>query len=304
MDDLAYFPSGTQTYVGCLASGLRVRWYERRPEGKFEDPGAPTVLCLHGFPELAVSWREQLAGLSDRYRVVAPDMRGYGGTDAPSRVRDYKLEILTRDVVELIDALGVDKVHLVGHDWGGAIAWEVGQHHGDRLHTLSVINCPPVPIMLSQLWRLDQLRRSWYMLFFQLPFMPERMLTSDPERVVPRMLKRNASNPAPFGPAALEPYIRQVRERGLPGVNYYRAALRRLPRRLKPIDVPTRLIWGLQDPALGPWFADPEQYHRFVRNFERTLIEDAGHFPQLEAAEQVNAALREQFERGAQVASA
>lgn len=300
MDDLAYFPSGTRTYVGCLASGLRVRWYERRPD----DRNAPTVLCLHGFPELAVSWREQLAGLSDRYRVVAPDMRGYGGTDAPSRIRDYNLDRLTRDIVELIDALGVDKVHLVGHDWGGAIAWEVGQHHGDRLHTLAVINCPPVPVMLSQLRRLEQLRRSWYMLFFQLPILPERLLTSDPEHRVPQMFKRNASNTAPFDPASLEPYIRQVRERGLPGVNYYRAALRRLPRRMRPIDVPTRLIWGLQDPALGPWFAEPELYTRFVSKFERTLIDEAGHFPQLEAPDQVNAALREHFERASQAAAA
>lgn len=300
MDDLAYFPSGTQTYVGCLASGLRVRWYERRPSA---DRTAPTVLCLHGFPELAVSWREQIAGLSDRYRVVAPDMRGYGGTDAPSRIRDYDLDLLTRDVVELIDALGVHKVHLVGHDWGGAIAWEVAQRHGDRLHTLTAINCPPVQVLLKELRRVDQLRRSWYMMFFQLPYLPERMLTEDPEATVPRMFKANARNKLPFGPAQLEPYVRQVRERGLPGINYYRAALRRWPGRLGRIDVPTRLIWGMRDPALGPWFTNPEHY-QFVADFERTLIEDAGHFPQLEAPERVNAALREQFERVAQAAAA
>lgn len=305
MDDLAYFPSGTQTYVGCLASGLRVRWYERRPApASMSAADVPTVLCLHGFPELAVSWREQLAGLSDRYRVVAPDMRGYGGTDAPSRIRDYDLELLTRDVVELIDALGVHKVHLVGHDWGGAIAWEVGQRHGDRLHTLTVINCPPVQILLKQLRRFDQLRRSWYMAFFQLPYLPERILTEDPEASVPRMFKANARNMQPFGPAQLEPYVRQVRERGLPGINYYRAAARRWPRRLGRIDVPTRLIWGMRDPALGPWFAEPELYERFVGDFTRTLIDDAGHFPQLEAPERVNAALREHFERIEQAVAA
>jgi len=293
MDDLAYFPSGTQTYVGCLASGLRVRWYERGASGG----ELPTVLCLHGFPELAVSWREQLAGLSDSFRVVAPDMRGYGGTDAPSRVRDYDLDLLTRDVVELIDALGVAKVHLVGHDWGGAIAWEVGQRHGDRLHSLTAINCPPVQIMLGQLRRFEQLRRSWYFLFFQLPYLPERMLTKDPEATVARVFETNARNREAFAGAKLEPYIRQLRERGAPGINYYRAAARRWPRRLAPIDVPTRLIWGLRDPALGPWFADPSLYESFVRNFDRRLLEDVGHYPQLEAADQVNAALREHFER-------
>jgi pimeloyl-ACP methyl ester carboxylesterase len=296
MDDLAYFPSGTQTYVGCLASGLRVRWYERRPTDD-----AATVLCLHGFPELAVSWREQFAGLADRYRVVAPDMRGYGGTDAPSRIRDYNLELLTRDVVELIDALGVDKVHLVGHDWGAAIAWEVGQRHGDRLHTLTAINCPPIQIMLKQLRRLDQLRRSWYMVLFQLPYLPERMLN---EETVPRLFKAGACNRSPFGPAQLEPYLRQVRERGLPGLNYYRAAIRRWPGRLTPIDVPTRLIWGMRDPALGPWFTDPALYQGFVSKFDRALIDCAGHFPQLEAPDQVNAALREHFEQVEQAAAA
>lgn len=300
MDDLAYFPSGTETFVGCLASGLRVRWYERRSS----NASVPTVLCLHGFPELAVSWREQLAGLSDSFRVVAPDMRGYGGTDAPSKVRDYDLDILTRDVVELIDALGVDKVHLVGHDWGGAIAWEVGQRHGDRLHTLSVINCPPAQVMLKQLRRFDQLRRSWYMLFFQLPYVPERMLTKDPEATVPRVFRGNARNTAPFTQAALEPYVRQLRDRGLPGINYYRAAARRWPRRLSRIDVPTRLIWGLRDPALGPWFADPTLYEHWVTSFDRRLLEDAGHYPQIEAPDEVNAALREHFERVTRAAAA
>lgn len=299
MDDLAYFPSGTQTYVGCLASGLRVRWYERGSKAA----DTPTVLCLHGFPELAVSWREQLAGLSDSFRVVAPDMRGYGGTDAPSRVRDYSREQLTRDVVELIDALGVAKVHLVGHDWGGAIAWEVGQRHGDRLHTLTVINCPPVQILIKQMRRLAQLRRSWYILFFQLPYLPERMLTHDPEAICARLFKANAHNTEPFTPAMLEPYVRQLRDRGVAGINYYRAAARRLPRRLTPIEVPTRLIWGLRDPALGPWFADPSLYESWVRNFDRVLLEDAGHYPPQEAAEQVNAALREHFAR-VQIAAA
>ncbi|PRQ02148.1 Fluoroacetate dehalogenase [Enhygromyxa salina] len=292
MDDLAHFPPGTQTYVGCLVSGLRVRWYERGPER--ED--APTVLCLHGFPELAVSWHEQLAALGDDYRVVAPDMRGYGGTDAPSRVRDYTLDILARDTVELIDALGVDKVHLVGHDWGGAVAWEVAQRYGARLHSLSVLNCPPLQIMVKELRRLEQVRRSWYVFFFQLPWLPERRMRGNPE-LITEVMRNNAYNREPFTHERLEPYIRQVRERGLPGINYYRAALRHLLRRLVPIHVPTRLIWGLRDHALGPWFADPTHYESWVDPFDRVLLEDAGHFPAQEAAKEVNAALREHFER-------
>jgi epoxide hydrolase 4 len=302
MDDLAYFPPGTQTFVGCLVSGLRVRWYERGPGGEGEPSKAPseapTVLCLHGFPELAVSWREQLAGLSDRYRVVAPDMRGYGGTDAPPRVRDYSIDILARDVDELITALGVERVHLVGHDWGGAIAWEVAQRYPDRLLTLTVINCPPYQLMMRELTRLDQLRRSWYFFFFQLPFLPEWRMRRDPE-IIAKALLANAHNKDAFTPERLEPYIRQARERKMAGVNYYRAALRHVPTRLQPISTPTRLIWGLRDPALGPWFADASRYESWVATFDRVLLEDVGHFPAQEAPEAVNAALREHFERGA-----
>jgi pimeloyl-ACP methyl ester carboxylesterase len=298
MDDLAYFPPGTQTFVGCLRSGLRVRWYERGPkaEGEVGPSKAQTVLCLHGFPELAVSWREQLAGLSDRYRVVAPDMRGYGGTDAPPRVRDYKIDILARDVDEMIEALGVEQVHLVGHDWGGAIAWEVAQRYPNRLLTLSVINCPPYQLMMRELKRPDQLLRSWYFFFFQLPGVPEWRMRRDPELVAKAMLA-NAHNKQVFTPERLEPYIRQARERKMAGVNYYRAALRHVPTRLRPISMPTRLIWGLRDPALGPWFAEPSRYESWVRDFDRVVLEDVGHFPAQEAPDLVNAALREHFQR-------
>jgi pimeloyl-ACP methyl ester carboxylesterase len=298
MDDLAYFPPGTQTFVGCLRSGLRVRWYERGPkaEGEVGPSKAQTVLCLHGFPELAVSWREQLAGLSDRYRVVAPDMRGYGGTDAPPRVRDYKIHILARDVDEMIEALGVEQVHLVGHDWGGAIAWEVAQRYPNRLLTLSVINCPPYQLMMRELTRPAQLLRSWYFFFFQVPGVPEWRMRRDPELVAKAMLA-NAYNKEVFTPERLEPYIRQARERRMAGVNYYRAALRHVPTRLRPISMPTRLIWGLRDPALGPWFAEPSRYESWVRDFDRVVLEDVGHFPAQEAPEAVNAALREHFQR-------
>ncbi len=293
MDDLAYFPPDTNSYVGCLVSGLRVRWYERGPQD-IEDP--PTVLCLHGFPLLAASWHEQLTGLSERYRVVAPDMRGYGGTDAPTRVRDYGLDVLTRDVIELIDALGVDKVHLVGHDWGAVVAWEVAQRYGHRLHSLSIINCPPVQVMVKELSRPEQLRRSWYFALFQLPWLPERMLARDPESIADRIAGL-AHNLAPFTRRRLEPYVRQVRERGLSGrLNYYRAAIPRMPTKLARIDVPTRLIWGVRDPVLGESCADPEHYRSWIESFDRVMIEGAGHMPMLETPAEVNAALREHFE--------
>jgi pimeloyl-ACP methyl ester carboxylesterase len=297
MHDLEYFPAGTRMEEARLPSGLTMRWYERGPAR------APVVLCLHGWPELAVSWRGQLDGLGDRWRVVAPDMRGYGGTDAPARVEDYRMHHLCRDVIELVEKLGNERVHLVGHDWGGAVAWEVARRHADRLRTLSVLNCPPAEMLAREVLRNPrQLRRSWYMFVFQLPRVPEWLLGRDPERGMTRVFHAGAVRRDLFTPEALAPYVRQVRARGLPGVSYYRAALAPASRAPVPVDVPTRVIWGLGDAVLGPWFAEPERYRPFVRDFDRdfdrVVIEDAGHWVQQEATERVNAALAEHFQRG------
>ncbi|EDM79710.1 Alpha/beta hydrolase fold protein [Plesiocystis pacifica SIR-1] len=297
MDDLAYHPPGTETFVGCLFSGLRVRWYERGPTAKGRSKAsAPTILCLHGFPDLSVSFREQLEGLSERYRVVAPDLRGYGGTDAPKRVRDYDLDLLVRDVVELIDALGEERVHLVGHDWGAVIAWEVAQRHGGRLRSLTTINCPPYQILFKEMYRPKQLLNSWYMFLFQLPVVPELYVSRDPDQLIRKQMRETAVHEQVFTAERLEPRIRQIRERGLPGLNYYRALARRLPRRLRPIHVPTKLIWGTQDHALGQWFADEAHYRGWVDDFEVVRIDDGAHWVHEERAEKVNACIRAQVE--------
>lgn len=292
VDDLDWFPAGTRVEETRLPSGLTMRWYARGPAR-----AAPIVLCLHGFPELAVSWRAQLAGLGDRYRVVAPDMRGYGGTDAPARVADYRMEHLYRDVVELIDVLGGEPVHLVGHDWGGAVAWEVAQRAPARLRTLSALNCPPAAMLVREvLTNPRQLVRSWYMFVFQVPRLPEWLLGRDPGRSVRMAFHQLAVRREVFTDEVLAPYVRQLRERGLPGINYYRAALRP-PAAPAPVAVPTRLVWGLGDPALGPWFAEPARYQAYASDFDRVVIEDAGHWVQQEAPERVNAALVEHFQR-------
>jgi pimeloyl-ACP methyl ester carboxylesterase len=292
MDELDWFPAGTRMEEARLPSGLRMRWYARGPAH------APTVLCLHGFPELAVSWRAQLAGLGDRYRVVAPDMRGYGGTDAPARVAEYGMAHLCRDVLELVDVLGGAPVHLVGHDWGGAVAWAVAQRAPARLRTLSALNCPPADMLVREVLRNPaQLVRSWYALVFQVPGLPEWLLRRDPARNVRRAFFKAAVRREVFTDEVLAPYVRQLRERGLPGIQYYRAALRERTPAPVPVPVPTRLVWGLADPALGPWFAEPERYRAYARVFDRVVIEGVGHWVQQEAPERVNAALAEHFAR-------
>ncbi len=292
MSTLDLFAAGTRVEEGRLASGLKMRWYEHGPSA-----GAPVAVFLHGFPELAVSWRAQLAGLSDSFRVVAPDMRGYGGTDAPSRVRDYAIERLVRDVTELADLIDAPRIHLVGHDWGGAVAWEVARRAPDRLHSLAVLNCPPIEMMARAMMRPRQLRRSWYVLLFQIPGLAERWVRRDPEKMVRASFRGTAANKEPFTPEALAPYAEQIRERGLPGINYYRAAMRRPQVRSEPVEVPTRLIWGKRDRFLGPWFAEPDRYRAFVPDFELTTIDEAAHWVQQEAAPEVNRALREHWER-------
>ena len=269
-----------------LPSGLRMQYYELG-EG-------PLTIFLHGFPELAVSWREQFAGLQGR-RLVAPDMRGYGGTDAPAAVREYAIDRLIDDVLQLQDALGGEPMDLVGHDWGGAVAWEVAAHHPDRVRTACVLNCPPMALMQRMMWRPRQLTRSWYILWFQIPGLAERTMLRDPLATMKKVFLESAANPEPFTDEVLAPYVEQLRERGLPGLKYYRAAAV-THRRLARVQPPTRLIWGLQDTALGPWFAEPERYG-FCDTFDVVTIEESGHWVQQEAPEAVNRALREHWAR-------
>lgn len=256
------------------------------------------MILLHGFPELAVSWRFQLEALSNDYRVVVPDMRGYGGTDAPPRVSDYAPDLLVGDVLDLADTVGADRFHLVGHDWGGAVAWQVGMRHADRLLSLAVCNCPPAQLLWRDITNVHQLRRSWYMFFFQVPWLPEWLMRRDPRSTIEKAFRGSAVNPEPFTDEALQPYIEQLRDRGLPGMNYYKAALRRPTTRLSTIDCPVRLIWGLGDHALGPHFANPSAYLDFCPDFTLTAIpvNVAGHWVQQEAHARVSQSLREHFE--------
>lgn len=284
MDSL--LPPDTESRTEKLSNGLTMHWLARGPKH------APTAILLHGFPELAVSWRHQLAELADEVRVVAPDLRGYGGTDAPARDRDYAMPLLVADVIALIDALGCDRVHLVGHDWGAALAWEVARSHPDRLHSLSILNCPPQDVLVRVAMRRPvQLLRSWYMFFFQIPRLAEWLFRRDPERWALRAFRETSVRPERFDDAALAPYIAQVRDRGMPGVRWYRAAFWRPIWRSRTVAVPTRIIWGLQDAFLIPAFADARWYRGFVPRLDIVTIASAGHWVQQEQPEAVNAAL-------------
>jgi pimeloyl-ACP methyl ester carboxylesterase len=145
----------------------------------------PLALLLHGFPQFWYAWRHQIPALASRFKVVAPDLRGYNDTAKPPHVADYRTGVLAADVAGLVRAFGYEKAHLVGHDWGGGVAWTTAMQHPEVVAKLAVLNCPhPLPFVKALRSNLRQLGRSWYMFFFQIPAIPELVFRLFPDRIV------------------------------------------------------------------------------------------------------------------------
>jgi pimeloyl-ACP methyl ester carboxylesterase len=262
----------------------------------------PLVLLLHGFPETSRSFRHQVPALAAAgHRAVAPDLRGYGrsGTRGP-----YDLATLAADVAGLVRALGRERATVIGHDWGGAVAWAAAALEGATVERLAVLNCPHPLTMAAELRRNPrQLRRSWYIGFFQLPLLPEWLLSRDRAAGVARALRGGAAIRDAFPPEELE-RAREVFSRpgALAGpLGYYRAAFRNALRpgagpRFSPIAAPTLVVWGARDRFLGRETVAPEKVARRLAPGnvpEFAFLEDAGHFVHEEAPERVNAILGE-----------
>jgi pimeloyl-ACP methyl ester carboxylesterase len=213
------------------------------------------VLMLHGFPETSHAWRKQIPELARRFRVVAPDLRGYGRSDKPKGIAAYRTSVLTDEIVALIHAFGAERAHVVGHDWGGAVAWTLAMKHPEVVDRLVVLNCPHPAVMAKALrsnWA--QIRRSWYIFAFQMPWLPEWMLLREGARPVKDALRGSAMSPDTFSETDLDEYARAFSAPGAAtaAINYYRAAARsRVPTGVKKIAAPTLLIWGEDDFALG-----------------------------------------------------
>ena len=220
----------------------------------------PLVLLLHGFPQFWYAWRHQIPALAERFKVVAPDLRGYGDTAKPPRVADYRTEVLAADVAGLVKAFGQQKAHVVGHDWGGAVAWMTAIQQSQVVDKLAVLNCPH-PLVFGKALRsnLRQLSRSWYMFFFQLPAIPELVFQLAPDQVVERMFRRMAIRKDTFSDEDLREFRAALEKPGAltAAINYYRAtfrnisSLRQLEREAPKIAAPTLLIWAENDVALG-----------------------------------------------------
>jgi pimeloyl-ACP methyl ester carboxylesterase len=280
------------------------------------DGDGPLVVFLHGFPECWYSWRHQLEALAPRFRVVAPDLRGYNESDKPEGVAAYDLRELVADVEGLVRAFGEREAVIVGHDWGGAIAWSFAMEHPEATRRLVVLNCPHPAIFAEHLrHNRRQLARSWYMFFFQIPWLPETLLGLGGAHAVGAAIQRSAIRQDAF----TDEDFRRLREAASrPGalraaVNYYRAVfrsqqsqavwpawLRRFVHGDRPpagiregledwpkVTAPTLVIWGEQDVALGRELTlgmDPLVTGRL----EIKYVPLSGHWVQQEQAELVN----------------
>ena len=188
----------------------------------------PLVVLLHGFPEFWYSWRRQLRDLAAAgFRAVAPDQRGYNLTSKPSGVGRYRIGALGDDVVALMRHLGEERAHVAGHDWGGMIAWHLGARRPDRVRRLAVLNAPHPDRYRRLLSRSDQLLRSWYMLYFQLPRLPEATIRAFDFAVLERILRRDPVREQAFSADEIAAYKAALARPGaLTGaVNWYRANL-------------------------------------------------------------------------------
>jgi pimeloyl-ACP methyl ester carboxylesterase len=310
------------------ADGVRLHYAEIRPDGDLSE--APLAILLHGFPEFWWSWRLQMPALAAAgYWAVAPDLRGYNLSDAPEGVQSYRMDLLTADVQRLMEHCGRERAVIIGHDWGGAVAWQFAMDYPSSVARLVVMNAPH-PERMGEAFgakpNLRQLRRSWYMFVFQVPKLPERWLATNSYERVGWVFRDTAAHREAFPPEVMQEYRRAAARHGLSGpLHFYRAAVRagaqdsraRLgaqfpglanvldsvlgpapatPADYPKIDAPTLLIWGELDSALGKELTE-DMDNLFEGPFEITYLPDCGHWVQQEGAEDVNRLMLEFLDR-------
>ncbi len=263
--------------------------------------GDRLALFLHGFPELGFSWRSQLPLLAELgYRAWAPDLRGYGKSDRPQGLSEYAIETLMDDVAGLIDASGARETLLIAHDWGGVIAWYFALRRIRPLERRVVMNLPHPALFergVRSGWR--QRLRSWYVLFFQIPWLPERLFRMRRASAVTEAFRGMAVDKSRFPEEVLDVYRRAALEPGAltAMINYYRALVRGGGARRQTslgfprIDLETLMIWGEQDSALGVELTYGTE--AYVPNLTVKYLPHASHWVQQDAPDDVNAILRE-----------
>jgi pimeloyl-ACP methyl ester carboxylesterase len=258
----------------------------------------PLIVLLHGFPEFWFGWRLQIAPLAAAgFRVVAPDMRGYNLSSRPAGVAPYAADQLAGDVRGLIRERGAESAVLVGHDWGGTVAWTTAMNHPEVVDRLAILNAAHPRRLQQGLRNPRQLRRSWYFFFFALPGLPERRVRGDRFRFFRDFL--GDARPA-YTPEEIDRYVEAWSQPGAAAamINYYRCSVRQSPKKakaqLRPISAPTLVIWGQRDRYLGPELAEPD--HDDVPNLDRVeRLPNASHWVHHDEHERVTQLLIDFF---------
>lgn len=251
------------------------------------------VLLLHGFPEFWYSWRHQIPALARHFKVVVPDLRGYNDSDKPAS--GYDLDTLSADIRGLIASLGYKKAHIVGHDCGGAIAWNLAQKFPEKLNRLAILNAPhPQRFVQEMASNFDQIRRSWYVLAFQVPGIPEWLIRQNLKDFVKNVFQGQAVRKGAFSAEETKIYQAALEKPGVlaAAMNYYQQMFhpQRLwnwGQKLEPVTVPTLVLWGEEDAFLS---------HKLVEGLDRLisapfklkLVPNCGHWIQQEAPQTVN----------------
>lgn len=269
-----------------------------------QDGAGPLVVLLHGFPDFWYSWRHQIPALVGAgFTVVAPDMRGYNLSDKPGKISEYSLDRLATDIVELVQRVGEGtEASIVGHDWGGVVAWAVAAWHPDVVDRTVILNAPHIDQYRSALANPKQLAKSWYTGFFQLPGAPA-LIQARGFASLKRALRATSTEGA-FTDEDLARYVESWSQpRALRSqLAYYRAGSRRTFGRVDPLPVvqsPVLIIWGERDRTLEPLFADVGDRATNVR-VER--LPDATHWVHLDEPRRVNDLLLDFLRAGVAIA--
>jgi len=286
-------------------SGITIRWQQANGltfEVAEAGVGDRLALCLHGFPELNFSWRFQIPLLVERgWRVWAPNLRGYGATDRPDGVAAYHMDRLLEDVGALIDASGAREVMLIAHDWGAIIAWQFAIRKIRPLVKLVIMNVPHPLCFKRELRKAAQLRASWYVFFFQLPWIPEWAFRRNNARMIRAAFKGMAVDKSRFPREVLDVYAAAACRPGAMTamINYYRSAFwsgSNFAETDGCVDVPVLMVWGEEDTALTIGCVDGTD--AYCRDFQLHRLPGVSHWVQQEAPEKVNAILGDWLDRG------
>ncbi|UJR37562.1 hypothetical protein I4U23_030263 [Adineta vaga] len=276
---------GEHKMIKLKSSGVTLHYVSKGTSDK------PLMLFVHGFPECWYTWRYQMKYFSEKYRVVAIDQRGYGLSSKPSSISDYKVELLARDVADVIEQLGYKSCVLVGHDWGAIVSWTVAMLYPTLINKLVIMNVPHPKAFEANL-SFRQLRRSWYMFFYQTPFIPELLFQSNDFEIFKQVFlgkPMGLINQNNLTRDDLEVFKYTFAQEGTAhaAINYYRALFRNQKEELqKRIIVPVLIVWGCQDGAIGEELADAST--KYCSDVRLKKIRDASHWVQQDVPDEVN----------------